>query len=121
MDGPPPPARLEYIPARPRQSGAVWIDGEWTLRRGRWAWKLGRWLIPPADARFSPWAFVHGTDGTPYFAPGVFRDATGKPIDEPPPLAVGRADAVTVVEADGLIAITGRTLHAVDTVVTPPK
>ncbi len=99
------------MPARPAVAGAVWVDGEWTLRRGRWAWKLGRWLVPPPGARFAPWAFVRATDGTPTFAPGTFVDVSGKVIDEPPPLAVAKADAVLVVDSEGAEAVTGRTLR----------
>jgi hypothetical protein len=117
----PPPARVEYVPARPARSGAVWVDGEWTLRRGRWAWRLGRWLVVPAAARYSPWVFVRAADGALYFAPGTFRDVQGKSVDDPVALAVAEADAVPVVESDGLTAITGRTLRNAETPSAPPK
>jgi hypothetical protein len=44
-----------------------------------------------------------------YMAPGTFRDAEGKVVDEPAPLALAKADTVGVVEPDGLPALTGRT------------
>jgi hypothetical protein len=99
----------------------VWIDGEWALRRGRWSWKLGRWVVAPPATRFSPWAFVRAADGSLYFAPGVFRDASGEVVAEPALLAVGKADAVTVVDPDGLAAITGRTLRAQNVPATPAR
>jgi len=120
VEAPPPPARAEYVPPQPSVRGAVWLDGEWTLKRGRWAWRAGRWLVPPADSVFSPWVFVRGVDGTPYVAPGVFRDRNGKAVDEPAPLAVGTPNTGAVVDADGLLAITGRSLHAPE-VAAPPK
>jgi hypothetical protein len=76
--------------------------------------------VPPADSVFSPWVFVRGVDGTPYVAPGVFRDRNGKAVDEPAPLAVGTPNTGAVVDADGLLAITGRSLHAPE-VAAPPK
>jgi streptogramin lyase len=100
------------VPPKPKVDGAVWVDGEWTERRGRWAWKLGRWVLPPPGARFSPWVFVRGDDGSAYFAPGVFRDAKGEPVAEPTALEVAKADAVAVVDAEGVTVITGRTVHA---------
>jgi hypothetical protein len=120
VDTLPPPARVEYVPPRPAVSGAVWIDGEWTLRRGSWAWKVGRWLVSPPGARYAPWACVRGSDGALYFVAGAFRDLNGKPVDEPGSLAVAKADAVAVVEPDGLTALTGRTLRAVEST-TPTK
>jgi hypothetical protein len=114
VDTLPPPARVEYVPSRPATTGAVWVDGEWTLRRGRWAWRVGRWLVAPPGARYAPWVCVRGTDGALYFAPGVFRGPDGKAVDEPAPLSIAKADAVAVVEPVGLAAVTGRTLRAVE-------
>src|SRR6185312_13001900 len=80
---PPPPARVEEVPARPT-SAALWIDGEWSWRRGRWSWMAGRWVIPPADATYSPWVYVRGPDGKIWYAPGVWKNEKGTPIDPPP-------------------------------------
>lgn len=55
---------------------------------------------------------MRGTGDNLYFAPGVFRDAAGKVVDEPPPLVVGKADSAAVVGSDGIIVLTGRTLRA---------
>ena len=84
---PPPPARVEQIPARPRQADAVWIDGEWSWRTRRWTWKAGRWVMPPRQARFSPWTTVRNRMGTLFFAGGTWRDPAGVEISEPEPLA----------------------------------
>jgi hypothetical protein len=116
----PPPARVEYVPPRPKVAGAVWLDGEWTERRGRWAWKLGRWVVPPPESRFSPSVFVRAPSGNAYYAAGTFRDASGKPMLEPAPLAVAKADSVAVVDPDGLPALTGRTLRPSEAT-APPK
>jgi hypothetical protein len=106
---PPPPARVEEVPRAP-VSGAVWIDGEWLYRRGRWAWVLGRWVTAPPGAFFSPWAVVRAPDGAIYFAPGAWRDKNGKAVAAPPSLAVASASAGAVVDAEGVIQSTGRTL-----------
>jgi hypothetical protein len=108
----PPPARVEYVPRQPKQKGCVWIDGEWSLKRGRWAWRLGRWVVPPVGSSYSPWAFVRAADGSLFFAPGVFRDADGKVLDDPPPLELAKADAIAVVDPEGNTELTGRTVRA---------
>ena len=109
---PMPPARVEAVPARPAKKTAVWIDGEWTSRRGRWAWMPGRWVDPPPDTTFSPWVLVRSTDGRLWHAPGVWRDAKGNPIDDPAPLSVASVESQPVVNASGEIEVTGRTLKA---------
>jgi hypothetical protein len=108
---PPPPARVEVVPARPSAT-ASWIDGEWSWRRGRWAWMPGRWVEAPAGATFSPWVFVRAPGGTLWYAPGVWRDAKGGALGEPAPLAVATVDVASVVNADGTTANTGPTRRA---------
>jgi hypothetical protein len=108
---PPPPARVETVPPSPAAS-AVWIDGEWTWRRARWAWLPGRWVNATTGARFSPWVFVRGRDGRLWVAPGVWRDANGKPVDPPEALAEATVEGGAVVTADGNIEVTGPTLRA---------
>jgi hypothetical protein len=109
LSAPPPPARVEAVPPRPK-STAVWIDGEWNWRRGRWSWLPGRWVEPPPDETYSPWVVVRGLDGKLWMASGTWRDAKGNPVDEPPPLALGAVDTGQVVNASGSIEPTGRTL-----------
>jgi hypothetical protein len=98
---PPPPARAEWVPDAPRDSGAVWIDGEWTWQGRRWAWRPGRWVRPPANARYSPWTTVRDARGNVYVAEGRWRDGAGRVVADPPPLAVGRSSGGVVVTADG--------------------
>ncbi|MGH7298409.1 MAG: hypothetical protein ACRELB_25945, partial [Polyangiaceae bacterium] len=111
VDRPPPPARVEIVPGRPSHQ-AVWIDGEWMWRRASWAWLPGRWVVPPAGASFSAWAFVRRADGTLWYAPGVWRDATGAVMAAPAPLALADVEAGAVVDADGSVESTGPILRA---------
>jgi hypothetical protein len=83
---------------------------------------LGGWVIAPAGAFFSPWAVVRGSDGAIYFAPGVWRDRSGKAVDFPQPIAVASVSAGTIVDAEGAIQLTGRTMRpksAVDKAAQP--
>jgi hypothetical protein len=103
---PPPPARVEYVPEQPRDD-AVWIDGEWAWEGRLWAWTYGRWVVPPAGARYSPWTTVRDRQATLYFASGTWRDAGGRAINAPKPLRLGRATEEDVPEDEGLIEDTG--------------
>lgn len=109
---PVPPARVETIPPRPKDQDAVWIDGEWTLRRGRWSWLPGRWVKPPPGETYSPWVVVRGRDGRLWHAPGTWRDAHGAPADEPPAIAIAAVESQPIVSASGEIEVTGRTLRS---------
>jgi hypothetical protein len=97
---PAPPARVEFIPRRPRR-GVVWLDGEWAWSGSEWAWQAGRWVIPPEGATFSPWTTVRDERGTVYFASGVWNDAAGHTIPPPRALARGQASAGDVVSPEG--------------------
>jgi len=108
----PPPARVEDVPARPDVKGAVWIDGEWSLQRGRWAWTLGRWVVTPRGASYSPWVFVRRADGALQFAPGAFWDADGKPVRPPVPIVEAKAGSGAVIDPEGVTDTTGRTRRA---------
>jgi hypothetical protein len=106
VDEPPPPARVEILPAAP-SSEAVWVDGEWMWRRGRWAWLPGRWVEAPGGHLFSPWVFVRGPDGRLWVAPGVWRDLWGAPVNPPDTLAVASVETGVVVTAEGATELTG--------------
>lgn len=108
---PPPPARVEFVPARPAK-GAVWIDGEWTWQGRRWAWRVGRWVIPPANARFAPWTMVRSDDGTIYFAPGIWVDAKHEPMTEPSAMATGTPTITDVVDPEGTLQHTGKSIRS---------
>jgi hypothetical protein len=97
---PPPPARVEFIPEKPN-SGAVWIDGEWSWTGRRWAWTYGRWVIPPSSATFARWRTARTSDGILLFAPGTWHDERGAQIAEPLPLAVGVAREGEVILPHG--------------------
>ena len=98
---PPPPARVEYVPERPKDGNMVWLDGEWTWRGRRWGWKAGRWVVPPADAKFSPWTDVRDDRGTLSAAEGAGRDSKGVPLADPAPFTLAKTTAGTLVSADG--------------------
>jgi len=99
-DFPPPPARSEVVPAAPR-SDAVWIDGEWVWQGSRYAWKTGRWVVPPASASYAPWTSVRGSMGTFYIAEGKWRDGKGLEVADPPALSVAKVRAGAVVNSEG--------------------
>jgi hypothetical protein len=110
VDFPPPPARVEGVPPRPRDD-AVWIDGEWTWRGRRWAWNPGRWVAPPEGSVFSPWTSVIRDDGVVFFAPGTWRSvATNEPIDPPSSLGAANPSPGIVFEPGGDIQRTGPTI-----------
>lgn len=108
---PPPPARVEQVPASPRRN-ATWIDGEWTWKGKRWLWTCGRWVVPPSGARYSPWAIVRGKDGTLWEAPGTWRDEHGEPIAAPAALADATVSEAAVVDSFGELHAPGRVIHA---------
>jgi len=107
---PPPPARVEFIPRQPTKA-AAWIDGEWSWQGKRWRWRMGRWVEPPAGARFAPWAIVRGADGTLYSAPGAWRDAQGREVPEPASLATGKTNLADVVDPEGNLETSGPSLR----------
>lgn len=111
IDVPPPPGRVELIPARPPGADA-WVDGEWIPSRGRWYWLLGRWVRTPPGATYSPWAIVRANDGTPLYAPGVWKDSRGLRISPPPALAFATTHANAVFDADGEMVPTGETVES---------
>jgi hypothetical protein len=84
---PPPPARVEIVPAQPSPA-AVWVDGEWAYRNKRWVWEPGGWVLPPANGYFAPWMTRRTSDGRLYFVAGRWHAADGKPLPKPPVLAL---------------------------------
>lgn len=90
---PPPPARVEMIPERPRDD-AVWVDGEWVWRGRRWEWDPGGWVIPPEGGVFAPWVLVRRDDGSLYHARSRWFDREGKPLRRPPRIEPGQTEPV---------------------------
>lgn len=121
---PPPPARVEFVPDKP-QDDAVWLDGEWVWQGRRYAWKPGRWVVPPAGASFAPWVTVRGKMGTLYLAEGTWRDAKGAELAAPAILKVGAPNAGAVTSPEGEVIANPATISAdastapVDAEVTP--
>lgn len=98
---PPPPARAENIPDSPSK-GAVWIDGEWVWQTRRYAWRKGRWIMPPSGAKFAPWTTVRDKTGNLYIASGVWRSTTdGSEVQEPAPINQGKPKGGDVVSPEG--------------------
>jgi hypothetical protein len=116
---PPPPGRVEFIPEKPR-SGTVWIDGEWSWTGSRWSWTYGRWVVPPEDATFSQWRTVRSSDGTLLFSPGMWRNTKGVEINEPPPLAMGRAREEDVILPPGQLEKTAPNKTPAGAATPPP-
>jgi hypothetical protein len=109
----PPPGRVESIPKQPAGADA-WVNGEWILRHGRWYWLLGRWVKTPEGATYSPWVVVRASDGTPFYAASVWRDAKGATMAPPPGLAFATATGEAVVGPEGNPEQSGRVIK------TPP-
>lgn len=106
---PAPPPLVENVPDAPSKT-AVWVDGEWRYSAGQWRWSRGSWVAPSAGLAFSPAVEVRGLDGTLYFAPGTWRNATGEAVDDPEPLARARSQSSnTVMNASGERESVGRT------------
>ncbi|HEX8794715.1 MAG TPA: hypothetical protein VF765_27400 [Polyangiaceae bacterium] len=103
---------MEEVPPRP-QGATAWLDGEWVWMHGRWYWLIGRWVQAPPGAKYAPWVVVFATDGTPYWAPGVWLDARGERMAPPPALALAKPSHGGVVDAEGNVDVAGRTITAV--------
>lgn len=107
---PPPPARVERVPPSPRDD-AVWIDGEWAWQGRGWSWQLGRWVVPPAGGRFSPWTATWGDQGAVYYASGTWRDANGDAMAPPDSLATAKPGPGLVIDPSGEQETTGAIRH----------
>ncbi|HVY46709.1 MAG TPA: hypothetical protein VHB21_12560 [Minicystis sp.] len=83
---PPPPARVETIPAPPKgqEKTAVWVDGAWEWRQRRWVWVPGDWEVPEKNSYYAPPMTIRLADGSLAYFPGAWRSAGGGP---PPPAA----------------------------------
>jgi hypothetical protein len=109
IDLAPPPGRVEAVPPRPDGADA-WVDGEWILRHGRWYWLLGRWVKVPTGVTYSPWVVVRSTDGAAFYAPSVWRDASGSVVAAPPALVYATASGGAVLSPAGDLEDTGRAI-----------
>lgn len=82
---------------------------------GRWYWLVGRWVIAPVGARYAPSVVVFASDGTPYWAPGVWLNTRGEPLIPPAPLSLAKPSRGAVVDPEGNVDVTGRTITVVPT------
>jgi hypothetical protein len=81
---PPPPARVEIIPAPPAGSKrAVWVDGEWLWKGRRWVWQQGQWFDAPPGATYAPPATVRLSDGQTAWFAGAWH-GVAPPVGAPP-------------------------------------
>lgn len=86
----PQPPPVELVPAQPAAPGGspVWADGGWQWNGERFRWDPGAWVVVPEGAKRARWVVVRrAIDGQLFFAPSSWRDASGKAIDPPKPLA----------------------------------
>lgn len=82
---------------------------------GRWYWLVGRWVEAPAGAKYAPWVAVFASDGSSYWAPGVWLDARDQPVAPPAALALAKPSRGAVVDPEGNVDVTGRTITTVPT------
>jgi hypothetical protein len=87
---PPPAARVEVVPPRPKEPDAVWVDGEWSWQGKRWVWQPGGWVSPPAGGYFAPWLVYRLDNGRLLFAQGAWHAATGEKLPAPVILEAAR-------------------------------
>jgi hypothetical protein len=87
---PPPPAKVEYVPDRPRKD-AVWVNGQWRWLTTDWRWERGGWYAVPPGVGFARWETRRERDGRLSFAPASWRDARGQEAPAPPLLAQATA------------------------------
>jgi hypothetical protein len=107
IQSPPPPARVEVVPARPKNPNAVWLDGEWDWTGTRWAWQFGRWVALPPGATYAKWETKRRADGVLIFAPGAFRDPKGRELEPPAAIAIAHARDEEVIDVEGRTERTG--------------
>jgi hypothetical protein len=55
---------------------------------------------------------VRSEDGTIYFAPGVWVDAKHEPMTEPTAIATGQPTVTDVVDPEGTLQHTGKTIRS---------
>jgi len=79
---PPPAAFAEVVPPQPR-SDALWIDGHWAWRGGKFVWQRGGWVVVPEGVRFAHWRIRYSQDGTLQFAEDAWYDAHLQPMRRP--------------------------------------
>lgn len=80
---PPPVARVERVPPQPYRD-TVWIDGGWEWSGRDYAWRDGRWVLPPEPgARYAPATTIRSPNGPLYFHPGQWYRDDGSRLATP--------------------------------------
>lgn len=112
VEYPPPPAKVESVPARP-EGNVVWVDGEWAYRNRKWRWRRGRWVaLPPGkNLAYAPWTTVRDEEGQLYYAGGKWLDESGKATDDLPAVLEAPASRTLVVNEYGEDEDIGRDLR----------
>jgi hypothetical protein len=96
---PPPPAKVELIPPRPRER-SVWIDGEWSWIGRQWTWEPGAWVLPPGGGYYAPWIAYRAPSGKVLFTPGAWYEENGRPLPRPAVLASAQSTLENDPSAD---------------------
>jgi len=109
VDYPPPPARVEYVPAQP-SNDAVWVNGEWLWSGRRWSWRPGMWIVVPKGAAYARRVLVRREDGRLFYAPGTWRDKQGNEMPAPPE-KVARPASGAIVNPEGETEPTGADIY----------
>ena len=80
---PPPPALSELIPPKPREPGAVFLDGSWAWRGSYYVWQRGGWVLPPPGVRATLWSVRYAPDGRAFFAENGWVNERGERVRPP--------------------------------------
>ena len=105
VEYPPPPARVERVPADPGEA-CVWVDGHWEWRGRAWEWESGNWFVPPPGCHYaSPrLAWIDTAQGgTLYFTPpgwypSEVEPGAAKPACKPPVVCSAGAEGQSLSE-----------------------
>lgn len=82
VTSPPPPARIEHVPADPG-GNCAWLDGQWVWAGQHWEWQAGDWVVAPPHCHYAEpgltWVETVG-QGALYHLPGAwYPDTEGQP------------------------------------------
>jgi len=70
---PPPPARVEILPAPPHDD-AVWVDGTWAWNGRDYQWQTGGWRLPSEDAYYAPAKLLRRRNGMLLYLKGQWHE-----------------------------------------------
>jgi hypothetical protein len=93
---PPPPAKVEELPATPRDTSCAWVDGHYRFEGRGFSWQPGRWVLPTPGCYYAPAevAWSKGGESRLYYTPPRwYKDGAAQmteqtaSCDEPKPCA----------------------------------